>query len=254
VDQLDNPLNETPKGQLSARIRRDIEQRILLGDWAPGFRIPMERELMETYGCARMTVNKALSALAASGLIERRRKAGSFVSQPLSQSAVIEIPDVRAEVEAIGQAYRLEVISREQRRSTRADMERLNVQSPRQVLAVHCRHFAGLRVHAFEDRLIDLVSVPEAAGIAFADEPPGTWLRGHVPWSEAENRISACNADSALADHLGVKQGSACLQVERSTWRGKRPITAVRMFYPGETYRLVAHFSPKGDVSRRETA
>ncbi len=107
MDQLENPITDTPKGQLSARIRHDIEQRILLGEWAPGFRIPMERELMETYGCARMTVNKALSALAASGLIERRRKAGSFVSQPLSQSAVIEIPDVRAEVEAIGQVYRL---------------------------------------------------------------------------------------------------------------------------------------------------
>jgi GntR family histidine utilization transcriptional repressor len=252
VDQLENPVTDTPKGQLSARIRHDIEQRILLGEWAPGFRIPMERELMETYGCARMTVNKALSALAASGLIERRRKAGSFVSQPLSQSAVIEIPDVRAEVEAIGQVYRLEVISRQQRRSTPADMERLNVQSPRQVLAIHCRHFAGRRVHAFEDRLIDLASVPEAADISFADEPPGTWLRGHVPWSEAENRISAFNADSMLASHLEVKEGSACLQVERSTWRGKRPITAVRMFYPGETYRLVAHFSPKGDMPRRD--
>ena len=180
--------------------------------------------------------------------------ADSFVSQPLSQSAVIEIPDVRAEVKAIGQVYRLEVISRQQRRSTRADMERLNVQTPRQVLVILCRHFAGRRVHAFEDRLIDLVSVPEAADVPLADEPPGTWLRGHVPWSEAENRISALNADSDLAERLGVKEGSACLQVERSTWRGKRPITAVRMFYPGETYRLVAHFSPNGDMSRRESS
>lgn len=235
-----------PKGQLSARIRNDIEQRILSGDWAPGHRIPIERELMDTYGCARMTVNKAIVALAASGLIERRRRAGSFVSQPLVQSAVIEISDVRAEVEAIGQIYTLEILARRQRSSTAADMKRLDVQVPRPVLAILCRHFAGRRVHAFEDRLIDLLSVPDAGDVTFENDPPGTWLREHVPWSEAENRINALNADAILSTHLGVKEGSACLQVERSTWRGKQPITAVRMFYPGDSYRLIAHFSPKG--------
>lgn len=234
------------KGQLSARIRSDIERRILSGEWAPGYRIPIERELMETYGCARMTVNKALVALVASGLIERRRRAGSFVSQPLVQSAVIEISDVRAEVEAIGQVYSIEILSRKQRNSTAADMKRLDVQTPRPVLAVLCRHLAGKRVHAFEDRLIDLVSVPDAADLTFEKDPPGTWLREHVPWSEAENRINALNADAALSRHLGVKEGAACLQVERSTWRGAQPLTAVRMYYPGDTYRLIAHFSPKG--------
>ncbi|MEP7453961.1 UTRA domain-containing protein [Phyllobacterium sp. SB3] len=227
-------------------MRSDIERRILSGEWAPGYRIPIERELMETYGCARMTVNKALVALVASGLIERRRRAGSFVSQPLVQSAVIEISDVRAEVEAVGQVYSIEILSRRQRTSTVADMKRLDIQTPRPVLAVLCRHLAGKRVHAFEDRLIDLVSVPDAAGLTFEKDPPGTWLREHVPWSEAENRISALNADSALSAHLGVKEGAACLQVERSTWRGTKPITAVRMYYPGDTYRLIAHFSPKG--------
>lgn len=238
-------ISDTPKGQLSARIRNDIERRILSGEWAPGHRIPIERELMDSYGCARMTVNKALSALAASGLIERRRRAGSFVSQPLSQAAVIEISDVRAEVEAIGQVYALEIISRQQRRSTRADMKRLDLESPHPVLAILCRHFAGRRVHAFEDRLIDLVNVPDAVNVPFETVPPGTWLREHVPWSEAENRITALNADAALSGHLKIIEGAACLQVERSTWRGKQPITAVRIFYPGETYRLIAHFSPK---------
>jgi len=35
---------------------------------------------MAQYGCARATVNKAVSALAAAGLIERHRRAGSFVA------------------------------------------------------------------------------------------------------------------------------------------------------------------------------
>ena len=56
---------------LNQRIRSDLESRILSGEWAPGFRIPYEHELMEQYGCSRMTVNKVLTALAESGMIER---------------------------------------------------------------------------------------------------------------------------------------------------------------------------------------
>ena len=64
---------------LHERILGEIEERILSGEWAPGVRIPFEHELAAHYHCSRMTVNKALSELAKAGLIERRRKAGSFV-------------------------------------------------------------------------------------------------------------------------------------------------------------------------------
>jgi cytochrome c-type biogenesis protein CcmF len=57
---------------LHQRIRADIQERILSGAWPPGHRVPAEHELMAEYGCSRMTVNKALSALAAAGLIDRR--------------------------------------------------------------------------------------------------------------------------------------------------------------------------------------
>ena len=80
---------------LHQRIRADIEKRILKGAWRPGHRIPFEHELMEQYGCARMTVNKAISSLVATGLIVRRRRVGSFVAEPRAHSAVLEIPDIR---------------------------------------------------------------------------------------------------------------------------------------------------------------
>ncbi len=56
---------------------------------------PYEHELMAQYGCARMTVNRAIASLASAGLIERRRRAGSFVAQPRMQSAVLENPGHR---------------------------------------------------------------------------------------------------------------------------------------------------------------
>ena len=82
---------------LHQRISLDLEANIRSGAWPPGFRIPFEHELTAQYGCARATVNKAVSALVAAGLIERRRRAGSFVARPHLQSAVLEIPDIQAD-------------------------------------------------------------------------------------------------------------------------------------------------------------
>lgn len=53
-----------------------------------------------------MTVNKVLTQLARAGLVERRRKAGTFVMRQQSRSAVLEIHDIRMEVAALGQPYR----------------------------------------------------------------------------------------------------------------------------------------------------
>src|SRR5688572_30581854 len=99
-------------GALYQRILSDIRGRILSGEWPPGHRIPFEHELAVEYDCSRMTVNKAVSELARTGLIERRRRSGSFVKRPQSQAAILEIHDIRAEVEALGLPYRYERVSR----------------------------------------------------------------------------------------------------------------------------------------------
>ena len=113
------------------RILGDIEGRILSGEWPPGSRIPFEHELSAQYACARMTVNKALTQLAKAGLIERRRKVGSFVTRPLSRSAVLEIPDVKSEVAALGRPYRFEILNRRRRReSSRASAPGRCLNSP----------------------------------------------------------------------------------------------------------------------------
>jgi GntR family histidine utilization transcriptional repressor len=79
-------LQSADKPTLYKQIRIDIERRILTGEWPPGHRIPFEHELMSHYGCSRMTVSKALSELAQADLIERRRKAGSFVRSSSQRS------------------------------------------------------------------------------------------------------------------------------------------------------------------------
>lgn len=234
----------TASVSMHQRILDDIEQRILSGKWPPGYRIPSELEFSESYGVSRMTVNKALTQLAHAGLIERRRRAGSFVKRTQSSSAVLEIQDIRAEVAALGRTYRHETIAHKKRRATRADVDALGLAASGPVLMLTTLHFAAEHVFCLEDRLINLQTVPQAADEPFADESPGIWLFRHVPWSSAEHRIRAAAADADDAPRLGVKRGTPCLVIERRTWLSGKPVTFVRLSYPGEGHELVARFSP----------
>ena len=236
-------MSRTQSPPLHERIFSDVRSAIVSGDWAPGHRIPFEHEFSDQYSCSRMTVNKALSRLATAGLIERRRRSGSFVATPHAQSAVLKISDVGAEVAALGLKHRFEVIARTLRRATAADRALLDLPDGARVLAIDCRHFAGDAPFCLEHRLVSLAAVPEAATEPFQTLPPGAWLVARAPWTRAENVISAENASREAAAALGLAKGAAILVVVRRTWRNELPVTRVKLSY-GQGRELVARFSP----------
>lgn len=229
---------------LHRRIYAEIEQRILTGDWRPGDRVPSEAELCAEWACARMTANRALSDLAQRGLVVRRRRAGTFVAEPRAHSAVLAIPDLQAEIAGRGQAYGYRLLSREVRAADPLDADEIALADGGLLLALDCLHSADGRPLAMERRLVALKAVPEAEQADFAATAPGGWLLRSAPWTSAENRITAIEAGPVTARRLEIAEGSACLRVERRTWREDRGVTLVWQTFPGAAYDLVARFEP----------
>lgn len=225
-------------------IRRAIEARIMSGALRPGDRIPGEVELMREFQVSRMTVNKALSSLGANGLLVRRRGSGSFVAAPKSQQTILEIHDIKVEVEAAGRRYRHEIVARDVRRAGAADRTALAIDGGGTVVALTVRHFADEEPFALEDRVINGTLVPEALAARFDEDPPGTWLLKRIPWTEAEHRIRAVAAPAKIAQLLRLPPRAACLLIERVTWQSGTPVTRVRLTYPGDRHELIARFSP----------
>lgn len=64
---------------LAEVICRKIHEEIAAGIYAPGDKIPSERELEQNFRVSRATINRALTQLHARGLVERRRGSGTFV-------------------------------------------------------------------------------------------------------------------------------------------------------------------------------
>jgi len=191
-----------------------------------------------------MTVSKVLTQLAKAGLVARRRKAGTFVTRPHSQAAVLEIHDIKAEAAALGGPYHFEIVSRRRRKLVRAERERLDWPAAGAALEVSCRHFAGAQPFCLEERLINLSAVPEAENETFASLSPGAWLVQRVPWTAAEHRIRATGADQPTMAALGLIAGAPCLVIERRTWRVAEPVTYVKLTYPAQAHELVARFAP----------
>ena len=174
-----------------------------------------------------MTVNKALSQLAKAGLIERRRRSGSFVSRPRSQAAILEIHDIKAEVQALGLPYRYELVSHARvRRATAADRA-----------ASRC----GRRQRSVELVLPPLRRRDSRSAWRAADQPgrrAGSRRRElcrdraramadrracrGAPPSTASARPAA---DAATAAALDIAAGSPAWWSNGSTWSADQPVT-----------------------------
>lgn len=229
---------------LHERIRSDFEARILSGEMTPGDRLPIERDLEQHYECSRMTVNKALSALATAGLIDRRKRGGTFVARPRVHSMVLDVPDLTAIVRDRGQDYRFVVITRKLRKANKRTVVEAALAGKGELLQLDGLHLANDTPLALEHRLISVNAVPQIVKAEFGDISPGTWLLQHIPWTEAETRISAISASEEEAKLLAVTRGTACLCIERTTWRKSEEITHVKQIFLGHSYDLIARFRP----------
>lgn len=74
---VDAPLKNTP---LSEQVIEIIIKRIKDGDYPTGSQIPPENELAKRFDVSRSTIRKALSKLAARGILVQKHGVGTFVS------------------------------------------------------------------------------------------------------------------------------------------------------------------------------
>ncbi|MGV8987865.1 MAG: GntR family transcriptional regulator [Cypionkella sp.] len=216
-------------------IRAEVMARIRSRAWAPGALIPGEEALALEFGVARATVNRALSELARSGVLERRRKAGTRVAAMPVRKATLDIPVIRAEVEARGETYGLRLLRLEITRPPLSVAARLGGETM-QMVHLCTLHLASGRPYAVEDRWLNQKVLPQPMP-DFAEVSANEWLVAHVTFSTGDIAFSAEPASAAEAEALAVPAGTAVFVTERCTWSPEVPITWVRLVHaPG--YRL----------------
>ncbi len=221
-------------------IQTEVMRRIASREWKPGDLIPGEAELAGEFGCARTTVNRALRELAETGLLERRRKRGTRVARHPVRKATVEIPIIRQDVEARGATYSFELLQVKDMTPSPALQSSYGLARGTPLRGLWSLHLADDAPFAFEERWVNLVVVPEILQADMQMVSANEWLVNHIPLSRGDFSFSASNASASEAKFLKCAEGAAVFTVNRTTWAGDEPITAVRLVYaPGYSMETV---------------
>lgn len=230
----------TPTFRNWQSVQDEVLRRIHAREWKPGDLIPNEADLALEFGCARTTVNRALRSLADSGLLDRRRKAGTRVAlQPVAK-ATLNITVIRSEIEERGQKYGYQLITRRVEVPPVSVSAAMGTDAAGELLHIRALHLANDRPYALEDRWINTLVVPNAMEETFMLLSANEWLLKHTPYTHGDIAFSATAATKDEAAILNCPEQSALLAIDRLTWDNSASVTKVRlMFAPGHQLRTL---------------
>jgi len=224
-------------------VKAALRERIARGGWQPGVRLPSERELVQTFGCARMTVHRALRELEEEGLIERRQGSGSYVAELHPISNLLQVRDIHDEIRERGHAHATRVCHAALERCDGAVAVAMRLRRGTPVFRVRLVHSENGVPIQLEDRHVNPALAPDLLERDFTQVTPSAVLFEHAPLTEAEQVVEAVVADAEQAALLDVAPGSALLMVSRRTVSQGEVASIARLYHPGARFRLVGSFS-----------
>jgi GntR family histidine utilization transcriptional repressor len=226
-------------------VKAFVRERIRRGRWRPGARIASEHDLVAALGVSRMTVNRALRELAASGEVVRFVGVGTFVADEKPQAALLRVANLADDIRARGHRYSCEVVAVRRERATAEVAGALGLAPGEAVFHSVCVHRENGVAVQLEDRYVNPAAAPDFAAQDFTRMPPAAYLLRTVPLDEVEHVVDAVLPARAEARLLGIGLGVPCLVLTRRTWSGAVAVTRVRCVHPGPRYRLGARFKAR---------
>ena len=212
------------------------------GRYAPGEKLPTEAQLSGRFGVNRHTVRRALSALAAEGLVWSRRGAGVFVSAPPpAEFSIGKRVRFSSQISALGRLPSRTLLALETRKAAPEEAEALGLSAD---ALIHLYH--GLS-------WIDQLPIALFRSAFPADRLPGLpdqlrrdnsitaalLAEGIADYTRAETRLRASQADATEARHLRLSEGASVLRAEAMNVDSQgHPIEFGRTVFAGDRVTL----------------
>jgi len=226
------------------RVKRHVLERIGSGAWAPGDRLPSERELVETLQISRMTVNRALRELTEEGFLIRHPGAGTFVADRRAHGDPVRVRNIADEIRSRGHRYGAVVMTARNRRARRDEAGLFVLARGARLYHTRIVHTADGVPIQLEDRLVNPAIAPGYLDADFTAITPNEYLMRVAPLASVEQTVQAIRADAATAEWLEMPEEEACLLIRRRTWTGRRVASHAMLYHPGSRYDLSSHFNP----------
>ena len=224
------------------QVKAFIKAQINAGHLRPGDAVPSEAVLQQQFGRSRMTVNRAMTELAAEGLLTRIRGSGTVVAQWHRISSTLAVRDIQEEVVERGHRHTCVVLTLEIVSADALLAQALRVRSGAKVFHSVMVHYEDGVPIQLEDRHVNPAAAPDYLQVDFQSTTPTQYLFQCAPLSEARYSIEAALATKLEAKALGIKPSEPCLVITRCTMSGAHVASQGRLVYPGMRYHLKGNF------------
>lgn len=230
--------NPTP---LYYQIYQLYRQRILAGNLRLGDKLPSESAQEGAYSVSRITARRAMDELAKDGLVTRERGRGTIVSYVMPSSAVAaDFSGLMENLVAIGAATDVAVLSFDYCTAPAHVVDALGIEAGALVQKAERKRSRDGKPLSYI-----VTHLPEDIGRSFqradlTDQPILSLIErsGHAI-AEAEQSVTALNADRQIAKILQIEAGSALLKVTRVVKdQNKVPVQHIEVFYRPDAYQL----------------
>jgi GntR family transcriptional regulator len=216
----------TKKIPLYYQLENILREKIMSGVFAAGARLPTEAELIRLYGVGRITVRQALAALTKDGLIERKRRRGTFVTERKTKRPPFEERiDLTGSLDEViaaeaGMTFKVIEMNRIDADPQEAELFGLGAGEP-----LYRVKRLGLREDKPRNLTLDYLPAEIGEKLTLEELSAGSLLqtletRFGLKLKGATQRINAALADPYLAKLLDVRVGSPMLSVERAIYAG----------------------------------
>lgn len=240
------PRKTAPAAQMPLALYQQVKDHVLRkisdGSLAAGARVPSEQELVNEFGVARMTVNRALRELAEQGVIVRVAGVGSFVAEEKPQSTLLRIANIGEEITQRGHDHRFELLDMRRESASPEVAAALDLAVGASVFHLHGVHFENELPVQIEDRYVNPRLVPDFMDQDFSAVQPSVYLVRNVQYDQIEHVVDAILPTAEQARLLQMAIDQPCLMLTRRTWLRGVPITWVHCVHPGMRYRLGSRF------------
>ncbi|WP_233576707.1 GntR family transcriptional regulator [Citreicoccus inhibens] len=214
--------------------------------------LPGERELVETFGVSRVTVRKALRELQTEGLLQQRQGAGTFVNRvPYVEQRLSTLTSFSDDMASRGLSAGSVWLQRLVAVATPEETLSLGLSPGATVSRLHRLRTANDTPMALELAVVPTRFLPDPRTVE-GSLYGVLRARGHTPF-RALQRLSAVQLTAEQAGHLGVREGTAALSIERRTLlEDGTPLELVRSQYRGDAYDFVVELNMTGGPNPQE--
>ena len=210
--------------------------RALVSGGAPGTPAPSERELVQRFGVARMTVRQAMDALVVEGLLERIPGRGTFVARP--RRAPSRVIGFTEEMSRRGMLAESQTLLARREQAGPGVARALNVSEGDAVIHWRRLRRADAVPMSIEDAYLNEVLIP---GFLQSGMPTSLYdalgARGLRPtWAEDSITADAASADEAML--LEMAAGAPVLRHSRRALAGDKVVEVSRTVYRSDRFTL----------------